>query len=116
MLHTAKSLKAVYDEAKQIIKDLNPCQWDHEAHTCIAMREGWDKNGCCEGCKNLSAQGCTVEAPWCSVWLCWGVRSKTQAGKLAGQKLDSLKKTSGITESMTFFRNSIPEILRMQGR
>ncbi|HOF42321.1 MAG TPA: hypothetical protein PLF30_02480 [Candidatus Moranbacteria bacterium] len=57
---------ALYETADSILKKYDPCKF--KSGTCKT------RGNCCEGCKYLSKNGCTVKALSCKLWLCDDVR------------------------------------------
>lgn len=62
----------LYEQAGRLLKAGNPCNIRIENNKKVC-------NGhlasCCAGCKHLGAEGCTVEALSCKLWLCREVGS-----------------------------------------
>ena len=52
----------LYDIAKEYLSIMNPCK----------IKDGKCARGnfCCDGCRHLSKNGCTIKALWCKLWLC----------------------------------------------
>lgn len=68
VLHIASLMyDYVYDKLDVLFKKYNPCAVRND--TCISGRNGCI-NFCCDGCKHLSENGCTVKALSCKFFLC----------------------------------------------
>jgi hypothetical protein len=52
----------LYDYANKIIKKYDPCKIENGA--CVR------ENICCNGCKYLTKDGCSIKCLWCKLWLC----------------------------------------------
>ena len=69
----AETKEELYDillnVAQQIIDHYNPCDW--RDGKCRRMRSSkTETEGCCEGCKHLGKNGCTVKSLACKLWMC----------------------------------------------
>ncbi len=65
----------LYNKASEILKKYNPCQIEND--NCISGRKSIERKDiygsfkfCCQGCKHLSPNGCTVKALYCKTWIC----------------------------------------------
>ena len=91
---------ALYDRASKLIRQQNPCQIQAGPHcaTCAASRLGHETNRglCCEGCKFLGANGCTVKALGCKLWTC-----RTAGNNLEGWAFRHLDKLSRRARRLT---------------
>ena|SRR3990167_3269596 len=56
-----------YRTAAAVLKSENPCNIQRDAAGTVTCRDG---KPCCNGCKHLGPEGCTVEALGCKLWLC----------------------------------------------
>lgn len=71
----SKLYDQLYDEASAILKKDNPCNMGCNTCTNSQVNKGTEAF-CCSGCKYLGADGCTVNALSCRVWLCFAARRK----------------------------------------
>lgn len=58
------------DQADVILNKFNPCE----------VKDGKCKRGyfCCDGCKYLKSNGCSIRSLFCKIWICeesWNTRS-----------------------------------------
>jgi hypothetical protein len=60
-----------YQEGSRALKTHDPCKWSNGQ--CAA-----GTHGCCQGCKHLGPEGCTVEALACKLWLCYEVSRRPE--------------------------------------
>ena len=61
----------LFNIGQQILDHYNPCDWRNEkcGRMCSSKPEA---EVCCEGCKHLGKNGCTVKSLACKLWLCEG--------------------------------------------
>lgn len=102
----------LYQRAAAVIARINPCEIqiiDGKA-TCHASRNGHENDElCCGGCRHLGAQGCTVKALACKLWLCWEV-GKTEKGRLAQQELLEIEHEAYQKDVPMPFRNPMEAV------
>lgn len=58
----------IYEITDNLIQRYDPCKIDENGR-CEESRP--NENTCCKGCKHLGAGGCTVDALYCKLYLCW---------------------------------------------
>ena len=106
--------KELFAAASEVIHRINPCEIiivDGRA-SCVGTRNGSERNHqlCCEGCRNLSSGGCTVEALWCRTWLCYDVK-QTAKGRQAAKELNKIEWVARVENVPLPFRASPFKIL-----
>lgn len=65
----------IYNRASQVLDRDNPCKIAEDGKSCAGSFSHLS-GFCCEGCKHLGPQGCTVKCLGCRLWMCSGLRDK----------------------------------------
>jgi hypothetical protein len=100
----AEIYSKLYRQGNEALKQHDPCKWSNGQ--CAA-----GTHGCCQECKHLSPQGCTVEALWCKVWLCHAVRANPVNARIV-TTLDTIHNTARTLGVPLGIRASKEESLR----
>lgn len=94
---------ALYEAGNEILRQYNPCRIKvvDGKTTCFATRKDpdYDRNTgqlCCEGCKHLGPEGCTVKAIWCKFWTCWHLAAEKHPVIIPLQTLRETARKVGI--------------------
>lgn len=86
-----------------MIARINPCEIQivDGRVSCYSSRSESELDGelCCGGCRHLGAEGCTVKALACKLWLCRDVQ-KTEKGEMARKELIELEREA--------YRHNVP--------
>jgi hypothetical protein len=64
----------LYEIADFLLKKHNPC--GHSNGKCGGMKTYTFQGGCCGECEHLRANGCSVKALYCKLWVCGAVNTE----------------------------------------
>ena len=93
-INNRKMLEWLYDQlysaADKLFKKHNPCQIKPQLGGSTCIRYNDPRFGmCCQGCRWLGKNGCTVKALSCKLWYCYDICANRKYGELV-RKLNML--------------------------